>query len=240
MLPCVDGRVGPDGLGATLAATRNRFGRNLPDPLFATRFFAGFGAPLPRRLFLRLHAGAPAQRGLEVGRAAVLRQQVAERLVGDLLEVLHPVMGQKVECVPGLVVELDALAGHDDTPNRRRPTDARKPPAARPVPTGGTQAYLALGSRRTRSGVRIRHAVAGAIADEVRAAALVLLAGGRDHGIDLLLAIDDGGAVGRRSRGLQGGNQQDSGAGGQGDNDALHGGASSGPKNSPTTPTPMA
>src|SRR5262249_44727623 len=55
---------------------------------------------------------APAQCFLEAGRPAVLAQEVAKRFVGELLEILHLIAGQKVERVPGLGIELHALARH--------------------------------------------------------------------------------------------------------------------------------
>src|SRR5215510_6082988 len=58
------------------------------------------------------YAGTLAQRLLEIGGTPVLAQQIAERLVGELLKLLHLVMRQQVQRVPGLVVELNALAAH--------------------------------------------------------------------------------------------------------------------------------
>jgi hypothetical protein len=42
----------------------------------------------------------------------VLAQQIRERLVGEFLIVLQPILGEKIEGVPRLLGELDALAGH--------------------------------------------------------------------------------------------------------------------------------
>jgi hypothetical protein len=42
----------------------------------------------------------------------MLFQQVPGRLIGELLEILHAISRQQVESIPGLAVELDALAGH--------------------------------------------------------------------------------------------------------------------------------
>ena len=42
----------------------------------------------------------------------VLAEQVAERLVGKFLEVLHAISREKVERVSGVFIELDSLAGH--------------------------------------------------------------------------------------------------------------------------------
>jgi hypothetical protein len=50
-------------------------------------------------------------------RSAVLRsvglsEKVSEGLIGQLLEVLHAVLGELIEDVPSLRVELNAFAGH--------------------------------------------------------------------------------------------------------------------------------
>jgi hypothetical protein len=42
----------------------------------------------------------------------MLLQQIAERLVRQLLQRLHAVARQQLECVPGLGVELDELASN--------------------------------------------------------------------------------------------------------------------------------
>jgi hypothetical protein len=42
----------------------------------------------------------------------VLAEKIGERFVGQLLEILHAVLGELVQGVPSLVIELDALAGH--------------------------------------------------------------------------------------------------------------------------------
>ena len=52
------------------------------------------------------------KRRLEIGRPLVFAQQVAKRLVGKLLKVFHLVVRQKIQRVPGLVIELNALAAH--------------------------------------------------------------------------------------------------------------------------------
>jgi len=52
------------------------------------------------------------QRRLEVDRPAVFAEQVAEGLVGEILEVPRGVLGKQIENVPGLQTELNALAGH--------------------------------------------------------------------------------------------------------------------------------
>jgi hypothetical protein len=50
-----------------------------------------------------IDAGALAQGSLQVRRAPVLLQQVSERLIGQFLEVLHPVARQQIErfCAAG-------------------------------------------------------------------------------------------------------------------------------------------
>ncbi len=42
----------------------------------------------------------------------MLTEQIGERLIGELLEVPHAVLGEQVEGVPHLIIELNALAGH--------------------------------------------------------------------------------------------------------------------------------
>lgn len=63
---------------------------------------------------------------LQIGWPAVLRQQVAKRLVRKLLEGLHRVVAKQVQSLPCLFVEMDALAGHriasGGSPALRRPT----------------------------------------------------------------------------------------------------------------------
>src|ERR1700722_11256766 len=60
----------------------------------------------------RRHAGAAAQRVLEVDRPAVFFQKIAERLVSQFGKILHLVAAEEIDLPPGLVVELHALAGH--------------------------------------------------------------------------------------------------------------------------------
>src|SRR5665213_673338 len=57
-------------------------------------------------------ASTAAQRVFQVDRPAVLFQQIAERLVGEFLEILHLVAPKNVELLPSLVVELNPLARH--------------------------------------------------------------------------------------------------------------------------------
>ena len=40
-------------------------------------------------------------------------QQIGEGLVGEFLEILHPILGEQLKGAPGVRVELHALAGHD-------------------------------------------------------------------------------------------------------------------------------
>jgi hypothetical protein len=62
-------------------------------------------------------AGASPQRFLEVGGPAVLSQEVAKGFVRQLLKVLHLVAAKQVKGLPSLVVELDALAFHQNAPS---------------------------------------------------------------------------------------------------------------------------
>jgi hypothetical protein len=68
-----------------------------------------------RRPFFDIADTLP-QGGLKVDRAAVLFQQIGEGLVCDLLEVPHAVPGEQIEGIPGLLIELNALAGHYEYP----------------------------------------------------------------------------------------------------------------------------
>ena len=49
------------------------------------------------------HAGAAAQRVLKIGRPAVLFQEIAERLVGQFLKVLHLIAAEEIDLLPGLL-----------------------------------------------------------------------------------------------------------------------------------------
>jgi hypothetical protein len=42
----------------------------------------------------------------------VFAQKIADGFVGEFLEVSHAVSAEHVESVPGLLIELRALAGH--------------------------------------------------------------------------------------------------------------------------------
>src|SRR5215218_2574436 len=78
---------------------------------FAARPFGGLAGIVRGRL-----ARALPQRLLEICRALVLLQQVGEGFVRKILEVLHGVARQEVDGGPGLVIELNALAGHRPSP----------------------------------------------------------------------------------------------------------------------------
>jgi hypothetical protein len=41
----------------------------------------------------------------------MLLEEVAEGLIGQLLEVLHAVLGELIEGMPSCIIELNALAG---------------------------------------------------------------------------------------------------------------------------------
>ena len=51
-----------------------------------------------------------AQHLFEIGRATMLLQQVAKRLVSQLVEGFHAVQRKAVQSLPGLAVEDDPLA----------------------------------------------------------------------------------------------------------------------------------
>src|ERR1700685_654520 len=61
----------------------------------------------------RGHAGAAAQRVLQVDRPVMLLQQVAKRFVREFLKVLHLIVAEKIDLPPRRFVELHALARHD-------------------------------------------------------------------------------------------------------------------------------
>jgi hypothetical protein len=82
--------------------------RKLHD-LFAARLLAGAGPQLMDR---SRHAGTAAERVFQVNRAAVLLEEIAERLIRKFLKVLHLVVAEKVELPPGRFVELHTLARH--------------------------------------------------------------------------------------------------------------------------------
>src|SRR5215216_5531184 len=74
---------------------------------FAARPSAGLAGVIGRRLARTLP-----QRLLQIRRALVLLQQVGEGFVRQILEILHAVARQEVDGGPGVVIELNALAGH--------------------------------------------------------------------------------------------------------------------------------
>jgi hypothetical protein len=49
--------------------------------------------------------GTFAQSGFEIGRAAMLLEQVGERFVGEFLKIHHPIACENIDCVPCLFVE---------------------------------------------------------------------------------------------------------------------------------------
>jgi hypothetical protein len=61
----------------------------------------------------RGHAGAAAQRVLQVDGPVMLLQQVAKRFVREFLKVLHLIVAEKIDLSPRCFVELHALAWHD-------------------------------------------------------------------------------------------------------------------------------
>ena len=54
-------------------------------------------------------AGAATQRIFQVDRAAVFLEQIAQRLVGQFLKILHLVVAEQVQLLPGLFVDLDTF-----------------------------------------------------------------------------------------------------------------------------------
>jgi hypothetical protein len=65
---------------------------------------------------LRSLAGAPAQRLYQACGAAVLPQQIAEGLIGKLLERLHALGCEQPELLPGFFVKLNAFSNHGTGP----------------------------------------------------------------------------------------------------------------------------
>jgi hypothetical protein len=55
---------------------------------------------------------ALAQGGFQVGRPIMLAQKVAEGFLGQLLEGHHAVVGKQIDGLPGFIVKLDPLSGH--------------------------------------------------------------------------------------------------------------------------------
>jgi hypothetical protein len=66
----------------------------------------------------RRYARTSSQRFFEVGWPPVLAQEIAEGFVRELLKILHLIATQKIERLPRLVVELDALAFHQINPEQ--------------------------------------------------------------------------------------------------------------------------
>jgi hypothetical protein len=44
----------------------------------------------------------------------MLFEEVGKGLIGQLLEVLHAILGEQIKCVSSLVIELNAFARHAD------------------------------------------------------------------------------------------------------------------------------
>jgi hypothetical protein len=76
----------------------------------------------------RGHAGAAAQRVLEVDGPVMLLQQVAKRFVREFLKVLHLIVAEKIDLPPRCFVELHALAWHDLASSRLPTVAGRKLP----------------------------------------------------------------------------------------------------------------
>jgi hypothetical protein len=54
---------------------------------------------------------------------SVLLQKIAEGFVRKLLKILHPILGQQIERVPSLIVELHPFARHSALLHRRSDVD---------------------------------------------------------------------------------------------------------------------
>jgi hypothetical protein len=91
--------AGPDAHLRSLVVVAGRFAIAATCDRGSGRVFA---------YFLR----APAQSCHRVNRSTMLPEEIGEGLVGQLLEVLHAVLGELIEGVPSFIVELNALAGH--------------------------------------------------------------------------------------------------------------------------------
>jgi hypothetical protein len=62
--------------------------------------------------------GTLPQSGFQVGWPVMLLEQIAKRLIRELLEIHHPVTSQKIERHPGFIVKLDSLAKHAGPPHQ--------------------------------------------------------------------------------------------------------------------------
>src|SRR5271156_3566748 len=91
--------------------------------------------------------GAAAESVLQIDGAAVLLEKIAERLVRQLLKILHLVMAEKVKLPPGLLVELHAFARHRlalfQVP-RDGATSPKLPSFGPASPSGSSTAWRAL------------------------------------------------------------------------------------------------
>jgi hypothetical protein len=89
-----------------------------------------------------------AQRRFQIGRPAVLAQQVGKRLVGELLKRRNAVARQDIERGPGFVVELHPLARH--AARSFRPhliRNCERPAFARPASYGGFESAEARSAK---------------------------------------------------------------------------------------------
>src|SRR5262245_39566500 len=96
------------------------------------------------RIIRRLASRALTQGLLQRDRPMVLLEQIGKRLIGQVLEILHGVPAQQLQRVPGFVVDLNALAGHQRS---RRPPRSRSPRS----PWPGLAAVFALVRRSVAS-----------------------------------------------------------------------------------------
>jgi hypothetical protein len=53
-----------------------------------------------------------AQRRLQIGRAPMLFEQIAEGFISQFLKVHHTVVNQEINRLPRRAIELDVLSGH--------------------------------------------------------------------------------------------------------------------------------
>src|SRR5207248_2037708 len=75
------------------------------------------------------------QRGVQAGRAAVLAQQVAERLVGKLLDTLEGIASEQVKRLPALGIEFDQFAMRSIRLLRHDPLRRESPPHSAGTPS---------------------------------------------------------------------------------------------------------
>ena len=58
------------------------------------------------------NASTPSECLLEINWPAVLFQQISKGLIRKFLKVFHLIAAEKIDLLPGIRVELHALAGH--------------------------------------------------------------------------------------------------------------------------------